>query len=59
MAYSIFDSTSNLIDAFSDRAAAHNGLAGAAKGEPEPAAHVFLVEQDNDGSTACETIFAA
>lgn len=59
MVYSIFDSTGNLIDAFSDRAAAFDCLAGAAEGEPEAAAHVFLIEQDNDGNTAGETIFAA
>jgi len=57
MVYSIFDSTGNLIDAFSDRAAALDCLA--AKGEPEAAAQVFLIEQVNDGNTAGETIFAA
>jgi len=56
MVYSIFDSTGNLIDAFSDRAAAVDCLA--AKGEPEAAAQVFLA-QVNDGNTAGETIFAA
>ena len=57
MVYSIFDSTGNLIDAFSDRAAALDCLA--ARGEPEAAAQVFLIEQVNDGNTAGESIFAA
>ncbi len=59
MIYSIFDSTGNLIDAFSDRAAALDCLAGVPQGEPESAADVFLIAQDNDGNTAGETIFAA
>jgi hypothetical protein len=37
MTYSIFDSTGNLVDAFTDRAAALDCLAGIAQAEPESA----------------------
>lgn len=59
MIYSIFDSTGNLIDAFSDRAAALDCLPGVAYGEPETAADVFLIAQDKDGDPAGETIAVA
>jgi len=56
MTYSIFDSTGNLIDAFSDRAAALDCLAGIAQAEPESADEVFLIAQDGDGNTVGETV---
>jgi len=59
MIYFIFDSTGSLIDVFSDPTAALYCLAGAAEEEPEAAADIVLIAQDNDGNTACETIYAA
>ena len=59
MTYSIFDSTGNLIDAFTDRAAALDCLAGIAQAEPESAVGVFLIAQDDDGNTVGETVFAS
>jgi hypothetical protein len=57
--YSIFDTTGNLIDAFTDRAAALDCLAGLAQAEPESAAEVFLIAQDDDGNTVGETVYAS
>jgi hypothetical protein len=59
MTYSIFDSTGNLIDAFPDRAAALDCLAGIAQAEPESAADVFLIAQDDDGNTVGGTVYAS
>lgn len=59
MTYSIFDTTGNLIDAFSERAAALDRLAGIAQAEPETAAEVFLIAQDDQGNTVGETVFAS
>ena len=59
MTYLIFDSTGNLIDAFTERAAALDCLAGIAQAEPESAAEVFLIAQDEDGNTVGETIFVS
>ena len=59
MTDSIFDSTGNLIDAFSDRAAALDCLAGIAHAEPESAGEVFLIAQDEDGNTVGETVHAS
>lgn len=59
MTYSIFDGTGNLIDAFTDRAAALDCLAGIAQAEPASAGEVFLVAQEADGTTVGETIFAS
>jgi hypothetical protein len=59
MTYSIFDSTGNLIDAFTERAAALDCLTGIAQAEPESATEVFLVAQDNDGNTVGETVYAS
>lgn len=59
MTYSIFDTTGNLIDAFTDRAAALDCLAGLAQAEPESAAEVFLVAQDDAGNTVGETVYAS
>jgi hypothetical protein len=59
MTYSIFDSTGNLIDAFTDRAAALDCLAGIAQAEPESAADVFLIAQDDEGHTVGETVYAS
>ena len=56
---SIFDTTGNLIDAFTDRAAALDCLAGLAQAEPESAAEVFLIAQDDDGNTVGETVYAS
>ncbi len=43
MTYSIFNGTGNLVDAFTDRAAASDCLAGIAQAEPEAADEVYLV----------------
>jgi len=59
MTYSIFDSSGNLIDAFTDRAAALDCLAGIAQAEPAAASEVFLIAQDADGTTVGETVFAS
>jgi hypothetical protein len=59
MTYSIFDSTGNLIDAFAERAAAIERLAGIARAEPESASEVFLVAQDDDGNVVGETVYAS
>jgi hypothetical protein len=59
MTYSIFDSTGNLIDAFTERAAALDCLAGIAQAEPESAGEVFLIAQDADGNTVGDTVLAS
>jgi hypothetical protein len=59
MTYSIFDSTGNLVDAFTERAAALDCLAGIAQAEPESADEVYLVAQDDDGNIVGETIYAS
>jgi hypothetical protein len=59
MTYSIFDRTGNLIDAFTDRAAALDCLAGIAQAQPQSAADAFLIAQDDDGNTVGETVFAS
>jgi hypothetical protein len=58
MTYSIFDSTGNLVDAFNDRAAALDCLAGIAQAEPESGSEVFLIAQDDAGNTVGKTVFA-
>ena len=57
MTYSIFDGTGNLIDAFTDRAAALDCLASITAAEPEVAGDVFLIEQ-NDAGDAVGPVFA-
>jgi len=57
--YSIFDTTGNLIDGFTDRAAALDCLARLTQAEPESAGEVFLIAQDDDGNTVGETIYAS
>lgn len=59
MMYSIFDSSGNLVDAFVDRAAALDCLAGIAQAEPDCAGDVFLIAQDDDGNAVGETVFAS
>jgi hypothetical protein len=59
MTYSIFDGSGNLLDAFTDRAAALDCLAGIAQAEPESATEVFLVAQDDGGNTVGETVYAS
>jgi hypothetical protein len=59
MTYSIFDSTGNLVDAFTHRVAALDCLAGIAQTEPEHASEVFLIAQDGDGNTVGETMYAS
>jgi hypothetical protein len=54
MTYSIFDGTGNLIDAFTDRAAALDCLAGIAQAEPAAAAEIFLIAQNDEGDTVSE-----
>jgi hypothetical protein len=58
MTYSIFDISGNLIDAYNDRAAALDCLAGIALAEPESASEIFLIAQDDDGNTVGETVYA-
>jgi len=57
--YSIFDSTGNLVDAFTDRAVALDCLAGIAQAEPEAADEVYLVVQDEAGNIVGETVYAS
>lgn len=59
MTYSIFDSTGNLIYAFTDRAAALDCLAGIAQAETAVASDVFLIAQDANGTTVGQTVFAS
>lgn len=59
MTYSIFDSSGNLVDAFNERAAALDCLAGIAQAEPEAADEVYLVAQDDDGNIVGETVYAS
>jgi hypothetical protein len=59
MTYSIFDSSGNLVDAFTEHAAALDCLAGIARAEPESASEVFLVAQDEDGNVVGETVYAS
>ena len=59
MTYSIFDSTGNLVDAFTDRGAALDCLAGIAQAEPGAADDVYLVAQDDDGNIVGDTVYAS
>ncbi len=59
MTYSIFDGSGNLIDAFTDRAAALDCLAGIAQAEPAASGEVFLIAQDASGTAVGETVFAS
>jgi hypothetical protein len=59
MTYSIFDSSGNLVDAFNERAAALDCLAGIAQAEPDAADDVYLVAQDDDGNIVGETVYAS
>jgi hypothetical protein len=59
MTYSIFDSSGNLVDAFEDRGAALDCLAGIAQSEPQSAGDVFLVAQDAEGTIVGETVYAS
>lgn len=57
--YSIFDGTGNLIDAFSDRGAALDCLAGIAHAEPDTADHVFLIAQSAAGDSVGATVLGS
>lgn len=59
MTYSIFGSTGNLVDAFTDRAAALDGLAEITRATPESMGHAFLIVQDAHGHTVGRTVFAS
>jgi hypothetical protein len=59
MTYSIFDSTGNLVDAFSERTAALNCLTEIARSEPDAADDVFLIAQDDAGKIVGETIYGS
>ncbi len=59
MTYSIFDTTGNLVDAFSERTAALNCLAEIARSEPEAADDVCLIAQDDAGRIVGETIYGS
>lgn len=59
MTYSIFDSTGNLVDAFSERTAALHCLAEIARSEPDAPDDVFLIAQDDAGKIVGETIYGS
>ena len=59
MTYSILDGAGNLVDAFDDRAAALDRLAGIAQGERESANDVFLIAQDDGGNAVGEIVYAS
>jgi hypothetical protein len=59
MTYAVFDTIGNLIDAFTERAAALDRLAGLGQAEPESAAEVLLVAQAADGTTVGDPVYAS
>jgi|AntDryMetagUQ255_1029468.scaffolds.fasta_scaffold02523_3 hypothetical protein len=59
MTYSIFDTTGNLVEAFTERGAALDCLAGIAQAEPDAADEVYLVAQDDTGNIVGETVYAS
>lgn len=59
MTSSIFDSSGNLVDAFTERSAALDCLAGIAQAEPEAANEVYLVAQDESGNVVGEAVYAS
>jgi len=59
MTYSIFDTTGNLVEAFIERGAALDCLAGIAQAEPAAADKVYLVAQEDTGNIVGETVYAS
>ncbi|MEJ7786795.1 MAG: hypothetical protein WKF96_18490 [Solirubrobacteraceae bacterium] len=59
MTYSIFDTTGNLVEAFTERGAALDCLAGIAQAEPAAADKVYLVAQEDTGNIVGETVYAS
>lgn len=59
LTYSIFDTTGNLVEAFTERGAALDCLAGIAQAEPNAADEVYLVAQDDTGNIVGETVYAS
>ena len=59
MTYSIFDSTGNVVDAFTERGAALVCLAGIAQAEPDAADDVYVVAHDDAGNVVGETVYAS
>ena len=59
MTYSIFDTTGNLVEAFTERGAALDCLAGIAQAEPAAADAAYLVAQDDAGNIVGETVYAS
>jgi hypothetical protein len=59
MTYSIFDSTGNLVDSFSERGAALDCLAGIAQAEPDAADDIYLITQNAAGEIVGETVYAS
>lgn len=59
MTYSIFDTTGNLVEAFTEHGAALDCLAGIAQAEPDAADEVYLVAQDDTGNIVGETVYAS
>ncbi len=59
MTYSIFDSTDNLVEAFTERGPALDYLAGVAQAEPAAADEVYLVAQDDKGNFVGEPVYAS
>ena len=59
MTYSIFDATGNLVEAFTERGAALDCLAGIVQADPDVADEVYVVAQDDVGNIVGETVHAA
>ena len=59
MTYSIFDTTGNLVEAFTDRATALDRLAAIAQADPAAADEAYLVAQDDTGNIVGETVYAS
>ena len=54
--YSIFDTTGNLVEAFTERGAALGYLARIAQAEPDAADEVYLIAQHDTGSRSTPTV---
>ncbi len=59
MTYLIFDTTGNLVEAFTERGVAQDCLAAMFEAEPDAAGDVYLVAQDDTGNIVGETVYAS
>lgn len=59
MTYTIFDTTGNLVEVFTDRAIALNSLAGIVQADPDTADDFYLVAQDDTGNMVGGTVYAS